>query len=126
MIPKRLDVDVKNRMEDFICSSVNQKEELSILSKRLIKMVNNNEKLLEEIFPSRIVKRLLNKETIEPEKFDFATIFFSDIVGFTNICLEKKPIEVFLLLNKLYTLMDSIAAIFSVYKVETIVSLSLL
>ena len=48
------------------------------------------------------------------------TIFFSDVVGFTNICAAVTPIQVVKMLNELYTVMDYCTSHFPLYKVETI------
>ena len=47
-------------------------------------------------------------------------MFFSDIVGFTDICNEIYPWEVIAMLNRLYLLMDILAKHFQLFKVETI------
>jgi len=54
------------------------------------------------------------------EKFNLVTIFFSDIVGFTNMAGNMTPIQVMKMLNELYTELDKLVEKHHVYKVETI------
>lgn len=48
------------------------------------------------------------------------TVFFSDIVGFFDICASVQPFQTVQLLNELYTVMDHCVSLFPLYKVETI------
>lgn len=47
-------------------------------------------------------------------------MFFSDIVGFTNISSILSPAEVMEMLNRLYILLDKLTAKHGLFKVETI------
>lgn len=53
-------------------------------------------------------------------KFDEATVFFADIVGFTKWSAERDPEDVFTLLEMLYGTFDKLAKRRKVFKVETI------
>jgi hypothetical protein len=79
-----------------------------------------NQALLQQILPPQVAKQLLSGKQVEPEKFEEVTIFFSDVVGFTDICAQVPPIKVVKMLNELYTVMDYCTAQFPLYKVETI------
>ena len=76
--------------------------------------------LLSKILPEKIVEDLRNNRPLLPDFFKEATIFFSDIEGFTKICAAVNPIEVVNMLNKLYSAMDLVASKFPTYKIETI------
>ena len=54
---------------------------------------------------------------VQPETYTEATIYISDIVGFTSIASDSNPLEIVKFLNDLYSCFDEIIAKHEVYKV---------
>eukprot|EP00928_Gymnodinium_smaydae_P083616 TRINITY_DN66858_c0_g1_i1.p1 TRINITY_DN66858_c0_g1~~TRINITY_DN66858_c0_g1_i1.p1 ORF type:complete len:458 (+),score=48.35 TRINITY_DN66858_c0_g1_i1:68-1375(+) len=104
-----------------------QIKELSIYNLRLERRTRQLKReqdckmrLLQKILPEKVCRPLLVGEYVPPELFPEVTVFFSDIVGFTEIAGGVPPSQVVHLLNQLYTIMDLCASKVGIYKVETI------
>jgi class 3 adenylate cyclase len=75
--------------------------------------------LIKEMLPKKAMRKIQRGEVVA-ESYNIATIFFSDIVGYTTMSAEMRPIKVMKLLNSFYTEVDKIAEKHGVYKIETI------
>ncbi|KAL3944154.1 MAG: hypothetical protein SGBAC_001763 [Bacillariaceae sp.] len=73
-----------------------------------------------DIFPKHVAQALRDGRAVEAEHHEMVTIFFSDIVGFTQHSAELDPRKVADLLNRLYTKFDALSRKFDIFKVETI------
>eukprot|EP00873_Tetraselmis_striata_P015852 jgi/Tetstr1/436116/TSEL_024963.t1 len=76
--------------------------------------------VLYKVFPKHVVKALARGEKVAPEHHNSVTIFFSDIVGFTDISRTISPVDVMNMLDRLYVEFDNLAEREGVFKVETI------
>ena len=60
------------------------------------------ERLLFQMLPASVAMRLKQNLPVEAEYFDAATMYFSDIVGFTKLSARSTAEQVVVLLNTLY------------------------
>ncbi len=101
-----------------------QKEKLEVMvterTKELEEEKDKTEKLLLNTLPLKVVNELKANGVAEPESFDNVTVYFSDIVGFTNISTQLEPAVLIGELNKMFTAFDDIMEHNNCERIKTI------
>lgn len=108
-------VDLDIRLRNLDVDKVEPKEIITSLQEK-----KRTDTLLFDVFPRHVAEALRDGRKVDPETRSVVTIFFSDIVGFTNISSTLEPIKVSLMLDRLYHSFDQISRKHDVFKVETI------
>ncbi|GFR40645.1 hypothetical protein Agub_g1230 [Astrephomene gubernaculifera] len=76
--------------------------------------------LLFDMFPPKVARALQAGEAVQPERYDCVSIFFSDVVGYTDLCGQLQPGEVMDLVHRLYSSFDDLIRSLRLFKVETV------
>lgn len=79
-----------------------------------------NERLLLNILPASIARRLRQGETVIADRFDEMTVLFADCVGFTQLSARLSPAEVVECLNDVFSIFDRLADRYGLEKIKTI------
>lgn len=82
---------------------------------------HRSESLLLNVLPRRIAERLKNEpDTTIADRFESATVLFSDIVGFTELSARLAPDEIVRRLDEVFSRFDGIADELELEKIKTI------
>ena len=79
-----------------------------------------SERLLLNVLPEAIARRLKEREGIIADGFDEASVLFADIAGFTPLSERMAPHEVVALLDRVFSGFDELADSHGVEKIKTI------
>ncbi|KAI6199081.1 Guanylate cyclase [Aphelenchoides besseyi] len=93
------------------------------VQQRTLELISEQKKadvLLYRMMPREAADKLKLGVAVEPEVYNEATVFFSDIVSFTVLASKSSPLQIINFLNDVYTLTDNVIDKFDCYKVETI------
>ncbi|MCK5701807.1 MAG: hypothetical protein KAI29_11660, partial [Cyclobacteriaceae bacterium] len=81
---------------------------------------DKNEQLLLNTLPIKVVNDLKENGKSEPQKFKNVTVYFSDIVGFTQMSSALDPKDLINELNDIYTAFDEIMLKYDCERIKTI------
>jgi len=81
---------------------------------------DRSERLLLNILPGPIAKRLKDSSQTIADGFGEVSVMFADIVNFTRIAEGLTPQQVFTMLNKIFSCFDELAEKYGLEKIKTI------
>lgn len=81
---------------------------------------DRSERLLLNILPAAVAKRLKHDQQTIAESFAEASVLFADVVGFTQLSAGIPPKELVNLLNQIFSKFDRLAAQHGLEKIKTI------
>jgi len=79
-----------------------------------------SERLLRNMLPAKIARRLKKKEKPIADMFENAAVVFADIVDFTGFSKDKDPHQVIEVLTDIFGRMDALSDKFGLEKIKTI------
>jgi class 3 adenylate cyclase len=115
------DLTEQSKVEEAVHAEQHRKNtEMESLISQLDVERTRSRHLIKGILPETIAEQLMKGTMVPPQKFNIATVLYTDICGFTELSSSSTPLDVVDLLNDLYSVFDEIIDRYDVYKVETI------
>ena len=139
VMPRDCPSQLRALMSDCVVADPEERPSFEEVDKRLkrvdvknVKITQSQSKIgfkdsavsLNDIFPQHIAEALRDGRPVEAEHRDIVTIFFSDIVGFTDISGSLEARKVANMLGRLYDKLDALSNKHDIFKVETIGTLN--
>jgi len=90
------------KLGDMLSKMAKHAQKLQVKSVELTAEKRRADTLLCQMLPKEVAEQLKMNKEVKAEQFDCVTIFFSDIVQFTDISARSSPLEVVSMLNSLY------------------------
>jgi class 3 adenylate cyclase len=102
------------RKQHMLEQIINKRTEDLIIEKE------KTEKLLANVLPKNTADEIMEKGKATKIKYNFVTVLFSDIQGFTKIAEETNPEVLIDELDKFFFYFDSVVEMFGIEKIKTI------
>jgi adenylate cyclase len=96
------------------------KERVKLQALDLAEQHANAERLLHNILPESVARRLKANEGMVVDAHADASVLFADIAGFTRFSAELPPAELVEMLNSVFCLFDALAEEYGLEKIKTI------
>lgn len=90
------------------------------LYEMVLKAQQESDRLLRNVLPEPIVKRLKAGEQVIADGIDSATVVFVDIVNFVRTASKLSPAAVIVVLNRVFSAFDALCEQYGVEKIKTI------
>ncbi len=113
-----LSIEAKKQAERFDIERSNAEREKKLAVERA--EAQTVKRILHNILPVNIAKRILNQETFIADYFQSVSVLFLDLVGFTVLATLAPPKQLVYLLDTIFTKADEVVESFGLEKIKTI------
>ena len=118
-LQQRLEENNKS-LEQEIVERKRTEKALHVYSERLEEAEKETWRLLLNVLPESVAKKLKNNTGIIAESFPDVSVLFADIVNFTELSSQHAPEEIVKILNELFSAFDALVERHGLEKIKTI------